>query len=124
MAGKLKPRDSLAHTIPHERSFDGEITIDDFASLGRRTTTSNGRHQLGPPFLVSQIMPSYPAISLMPPAEGRALERLKDLKFGDTGVLLRAPAEARQASRPRISAARDYIPLPRAMRIDTFLERL
>lgn len=122
--GKLKLRDSLAHTIPYERSFESDWTMTHHLVAGPQHATDS--HQLGPPFLVSQTMPSWddcPAIPLVPQAEDRSLERANDLKCEDTEALLRAPAEAPQASRPRISAVRDYSPLLGAMRIDTFLER-
>jgi len=84
--------------------------MDDAASLGafRGTMAHNGvvsPGQLGAPVLVPHAWPTwddYPAISLMPRAEGHALERAKDLKCDDTAALLRAPSESPRASPPRI----------------------
>jgi hypothetical protein len=44
----------------------------------------------------------YRAIPLMPRAERRAFHRAKDMNWDDTGAPLRAPAQAPQASPPRI----------------------
>lgn len=112
------------HTIPHECSFGGEITMND-----RSVADDNAKRtlsQIRALFLARQTMPGcedYPAILLTLRVEGRALERAKGLKC-DTGAFVRAPAEALRASRRRISGVRDYIPLPGAMRIYKFLERL